>query len=73
LNGRKRSLWRVGGFVVFIGLIVDAFGVLNLMIVPPCPAQANQCASTSIYLDIVYAGTGLIIIGAGMMIASLVM
>jgi hypothetical protein len=70
-EGTRDSLRAVGGLFVIIGLFLLAGGVYGLTMVTPCPFTG--CPSKAIYWDGVYAGTALIITGAGMIIASLVM
>jgi hypothetical protein len=65
----ERLLWNVGGLLVIIGLILVAFGFVGLSAPAACPAYPYQCPSTSA-LDELYTGTGLIIVGVGLMIAS---
>jgi hypothetical protein len=74
LNERGKSLLRsVGWKLVFIGLFLDAIGGVGLFSVLTTPCASTGCPSSAIYWASFYAGVALIIVGDGMIIASLKM
>jgi hypothetical protein len=73
-DGNERLLWNAGELLVALGLILLALGIPGLLIVPPCAAYPYQCSSNyAISLDVVFAGIASIIVGVGLMIASLLL
>jgi hypothetical protein len=74
LNERVKSLLRsVGWRLVFIGLFLDAIGGVGLFSVLTAPCAITGCPSSAIYWASFSAGVALIIVGDGMIIASLKM
>ncbi len=74
MNERGKSLLRsVGWTLVFIGLFLDAIGGAGLFFVLSVPCASTGCPSSAIYWASFYAGVALIIMGDGMIIASLKM